>query len=237
MLNINSAARIFNREFKVYFISPIAYIVISIFLVVTGWFFFSTFFLYNQAELRQFFALLPITFSFIIPAVTMRLFSEELNTGSYEVLLTLPVTTRELIAGKFMAALTFLIIMMVPTLFYAISIAFIGDLDPGPVIGGYIGSILLGGMFIGIGIFATSLTKNQIIAFITATVICFALTLIDSLLFFLPESMLNLFQELGAGYHFRNIAKGVIDSRDIIYFLSITFVALYASYLVMQEKK
>jgi len=237
MLNFNSATRIFNKEFKVYFISPIAYIVISIFLVVTGWFFFSTFFLYNQAELRQFFALLPITFSFIIPAITMRLFSEELNTGSYEVLLTLPVTTREIIAGKFMAAFSFLVIMMLPTLFYAISIAFIGDLDPGPVIGGYIGSLLLGGMFISIGIFATSLTKNQIIAFITATVICFALTLIDNLLFFLPESMLNIFQELGAGYHFRNIAKGVIDSRDILYFLSFTFVALYAAYLVMQEKK
>lgn len=237
MIRVGSIAQIFKKEFKVYFISPIAYIVISIFLVVTGWFFFSTFFLYNQAELRSFFTLLPVIFSFIIPAVTMRLFSEELNSGSYEVLLTLPVSIQDIIAGKFLAALAFVVIMMVPTLSYAISVTFLGDLDWGPVLGGYIGSVLLGGMFISIGIFTSGLTKNQIIAFITAMIICFALTLVDSILFFLPESMLGFFQQIGAGYHFRNIGKGILDSRDIIYFLSFIFIALYAAYLAMQEKK
>ncbi len=237
MVSAGNISQIFKKEFKVYFISPIAYIVIAIFLVVTGWFFFSTFFLYNQAELRSFFSLLPVTFSFIIPAVTMRLFSEELNTGSYEILLTLPVTVKDIIAGKFLAALAFVAIMMVPTLSYALSVTFLGDLDWGPVVGGYLGSILLGGMFASIGLFTSGLTKNQIIALITALIICFALTLIDSLLFFLPEFLLDFFQQIGAGYHFRNIAKGIIDSRDIIYFLSFIFVALYAAYLVMQEKK
>jgi len=237
MVSAGNISQIFKKEFKAYFISPIAYIVIAIFLVVTGWFFFSTFFLYNQAELRSFFSLLPVIFSFIIPAVTMRLFSEELNTGSYEILLTLPVTVRDIILGKFLAALAFIAIMMVPTLSYALSVTFLGDLDWGPVVGGYLGSILLGGMFVSIGLFTSGMTKNQIIALITALIICFALTLIDSLLFFLPESLLDFFQQIGAGYHFRNIAKGIVDSRDIIYFLSFIFVALYAAYLVMQEKK
>lgn len=237
MLKSRNIAQIFKKEFTVYFISPIAYIVISIFLIVTGWFFFSTFFLYNQAELRSFFSLLPVTFSFIIPAVTMHLFSQELSSGSYEVLLTLPVSTKDIIAGKFLAALAFVVIMLLPTVSYAISVSFLGDLDWGPIAGGYLGAILLGGMFTSIGLFTSGLTKNQIIALLAAIGICFALTMIDNLLFFLPESLLGFFQQLGAGYHFRNITKGIIDSRDIIYFLSFIFIALYAAYLVMQEKK
>jgi len=97
---MNRFIHIFKKEFKSYFVSPIAYIVISVFLLVTGWFFFATFFLFNQADLRNFFGLLPITFSFVIPAITMRLFSEELNVGSYELLLTLPVTYTDIIIGK-----------------------------------------------------------------------------------------------------------------------------------------
>ena len=108
--------QIFKKEFFTYFVSPIAYIVISIFLVVTGWFFFSTFFIYNQASLRSFFALLPIMFSFVVPAVTMRLFSEEFNVGSYEMLLTLPVTMGQVVVGKFLAGTLFVAAMLVPTL-------------------------------------------------------------------------------------------------------------------------
>ena len=237
MLKARNIAQIFKKEFSVYFISPIAYIVISIFLIVTGWFFFSTFFLYSQAELRSFFSLLPVTFSFIIPAITMHLFSEELNSGSYETLLTLPVSIKDIITGKFLAALAFVAIMLLPTLSYPISVSFLGDLDWGPVLGGYLGAILLGGMFISIGLFTSGLTKNQIIALLTAIGICFALTLIENLLFFLPESMIGFFQQIGAGYHFRNISRGIIDSRDIIYFLSFIFIALYSADLVMQGKK
>jgi ABC-2 type transport system permease protein len=227
---------IFRKEFRGYFISPIAYIVIAIFLVLTGWFFFSTFFIYSQAEMRNFFTLLPFIFSFIIPAVTMRLFAEEFNTGSYELLMTMPVSSIDIIAGKFLAATAFAAVMLVPTLVYAVCISFIGDLDWGPVIGGYIGAVLLGAAFSSIGLFASSLTKNQIIAFIIGMTFCFVLTLLDKMLFFLPESILNLFQYLGADFHFQNIAKGIIDSRDIMYFLSVCFVMLYATHLVIQEK-
>ena len=227
---------IFKKEFRGYFVSPIAYIVISIFLLVTGWFFFSTFFLFNQANMRSFFSLLPIIFSFVIPAITMKLFSEELNVGSYEILLTMPVTFIDVVLGKFFAGLAFVIAMLIPTLSYPISISFFGHLDWGPVIGGYVGALLLGAAFSAVGIFASSLTRNQITAFITATAICFSLALVDKMLFFLPQSFLGFFEYLGADYHFRNIAKGVLDSRDILYFLSVGFAGLYGTYLVMSEK-
>lgn len=228
---------IFKREFGVYFVSPIAYIVISIFLVVTGWFFFSAFFLFNQANLRGFFGLLPITLSFVVPAITMRLFSEELNLGSYEILLTMPVTFLEVILGKFLASAAFIAAMLVPTIAYPISVSFLGQLDWGPVVGGYIGALLLGAAFSAIGLFVSSLTRNQIIAFITGVAICFSLTLIDKMLFFLPQSLLGFLQYLGADFHFSNISKGILDSRDILYFLSVSFIALYGTYLGMQEKR
>ena len=227
---------IFIKEIRSYFVSPIAYIVISVFLLVTGWFFFVTFFLFDQADLRNFFVLLPLIFSFVVPAITMRLFSEELNMGSYEILLTLPVTYRDVILGKFLASVAFIAAMLIPTLSYPITVSFIGQIDWGPVAGGYIGSILLGAAFSAIGLFASSLTRNQIIAFIIGLVICFALTLIDKMLFFLPQSLLGIFQYLGADFHFQNISKGIIDSRDIIYFLSVSFVGLYGTHLALEGK-
>jgi len=233
---MKQVVHIFEKESRIYFVSPIAYIVISIFLLITGWFFFMTFFLYDQADLRNFFVLLPITFSFVVPAITMRLFSEELNVGSYEILLTMPVTFRQVVLGKYLASVVFVAAMLIPTLAYPVTVAFLGDLDWGPVLGGYIGAILLGGAFCAIGLFASSLTRNQIIAFITGMAICFSLTLIDKMLFFLPQILLEVLQYLGADYHFRNISKGILDSRDIFYFLSVSFIALYGTHLALQEK-
>jgi ABC-2 type transport system permease protein len=167
----------------------------------------------------------------------MRLFSEEFNTGSYELILTMPVRPLDIIMGKFLAAAVFVCIMLLPTFSYALFISFIGDLDWGPVIGGYTGAILLGAAFSSIGLFASSLTRNQIVAFITGMSLCFILTLIDKMLFFLPSAALNVFQYLGADFHFQNISKGIIDSRDILYFLSVCFVMLYGTNLVIQERK
>jgi len=229
---------IFKKEYKAYFVSPIAYIVISVFLLIVGWLFFSTFFLDRQASLTRLFTLLPITFAFIIPAVTMRLFSEEINIGSYELLHTLPVSNQEIIIGKFLAAVAFVGVMISPTIVYALSTAFLGDLDWGPVIGGYLGAILLGAAFCAIGLMASSLTRNQVVAFIVSMAICFSLTLMmDFVLFFLPNSIVGFFQYLSANYHFQNIAKGMVDSRDILYFLSVIFLSLYGTGLILQEKK
>lgn len=233
---MRQVAHIFKKEFRSYFVSPIAYIVISIFLLVTGWFFFSTFFIYNQASLRNFFNLLPFVFSFIVPAVTMRLFSEELNVGSYEILLTMPVTFLDVVLGKFLAGAIFIGAMLIPTLAYPICVSFLGQLDWGPVIGGYIGAFLLGAAYSAVGLFASSLTRNQIIAFIVGVAICFGLTLVDKILFFSPGPLVGFFQYIGADFHFQNISKGVIDSRDILYFLSVSFIGLYCANLVMQGK-
>ncbi|RTZ95095.1 MAG: ABC transporter [Deltaproteobacteria bacterium] len=228
--------QICKKEFTSYFVSPIAYIVMAIFLLVTGWFFFTTFFLFDQASLRNFFSLLPLIFSFVIPAVTMRLFAEEINIGSYETLMTLPLSPLDVILGKFFAAVFFVVVLLIPTLAYAVCIAFIGDLDWGPVIGGYAGAVLLGAAFSAVGLLASALTRNQIIAFIVAMAICFALTLIDKMLVFLPLAALDFFQYLGVGVHFENISKGIIDSRDILYFVSLCFIGLYSTRLVLQEK-
>lgn len=228
---------IFTKEFRAYFVSPIAYIVISVFLIVTGWFFFATFFLYDQANLRNFFGMLPLIFSFIIPAITMRLFSEEFNVGSYETLLTLPVTFPDVILGKFLASVAFIAAILIPTLAYPITVSFLGQLDWGPVLGGYTGALLLGAAFSAIGVFSSSLTRNQIIAFIISMAICFSLTLVDRMLFFLPQSILGILQYLGTDFHFQNISKGILDSRDILYFLSVCFIALYGASLALQEKE
>src|SRR6056297_1994807 len=224
------------KEFKDYFISPIAYIVISLFLIVTGWFFFSTFFIYGRADLRDFFALLPITFSFFIPAITMRMFAEERNVGSYESLLTMPVSFSHIALGKFFAASAFATAMLLPTLSYPLFISFIGNVDLGPVIGGYIGAILLGGAYCSIGLFASALTRNQIIAFIIGCAICFTLTIIDRMLFFVPERLVPVVEYLGANAHFTNISKGIIDSRDLIYFASVIFIFIFSTDIAMKEK-
>jgi len=125
---------------------------------------------------------------------------------------------------------------LVPTFSYPIFIAFMGHLEWGPVAGGYLGALLLGASFVAVGLFASSLTRNQIIAFIVGMAICFTLTLIDKMLFFFPGSLLGVIGYLGADFHFQNIAKGIIDSRDIVYFLSVVFIGLYGTHLVMQEK-
>lgn len=236
-MTARSIYTVFKREFKSYFFSPIAYIIMTIFLVITGWFFFSTFFLNGRADMRDFFGLLPLILAFTIPAITMRVFAEEYRSGSFEILATLPLNKWEIVLGKFAAAHLLSVIMIAPTLIYAISISTVGSLDWGPVVGGYVGAILLSGAFTAVGIFSSSLTHNQIVAFIISVSISFFLTVIDNMLFLIPGFLVGFFQYLGTSYHFESIAKGVIDSRDFIYFLSLIFIALYSSYLVNMEKK
>jgi gliding motility-associated transport system permease protein len=233
---MRQALRICRKEFQAYFLSPVAYIVITIFLLVTGWFFFSTFFLLNQASLRNFFGLLPTVFAFVVPAVTMRLFAEELSIGSYETLLTLPVTDHDVIAGKFLASVAFIAAMLVPTLAYPVTVSLLGSLDWGPVAGGYLGALLLGAAFSAIGLLASALTRNQIVAFIVGMAICLGLTLVDQMMIFVPRALLSTLTYLAVDFHFQNIAKGILDTRDIVYFLSLCFIGLYGTSLVLKAK-
>ena len=235
---MRQVVHIFKKEFKAYFVSPIAYIVIAVFLfaIAICWFFFMGFFIINQASLRGFFFWLPIIFSFVIPAITMRLLSEESNIGSDEILLTMPVTITDVIIGKFLASVGFVAAMLIATLAYPIVVSRIGQLDWGPVIGGYIGALFLGAAFCAVGLFSSSLTRNQIIAFIIGLAICFSLALLDKLQVFLPPGLLGVLAYLGADYHFQNISKGIVDSRDILYFLSVCFVGLYGAHIILQER-
>lgn len=228
---------IFKREFRSYFLSPVAYIVIAVFLIAIGWLFFSGFFLMGRADMRDFFSLLPILFSFTIPAITMRLYSEEMRSGSYELLLTLPVTELHILLGKFLSALAFVIVMILPTVSYPIFISSVGELDWGPVAGGYIGAVLLSAFFIAIALFASAMTRNQIVSYIIGMFICIFFTLVDKMLLFFPTAFTDFFQFIGADYHFRNISRGILDSRDIVYFLSLGCLALYGTYLVARKKK
>jgi ABC-2 type transport system permease protein len=234
---MRQALLIYKKEFRDYFISPIAYIVITLFLLIAGWLFFSVFFVNGQADMRNFFNRLPFIFALVVPIVTMRLFSEELNVGSYELLLTLPVTFNDIIIGKFLAAVAFVAAMLVPTLLYPIGISFVGDLDWGVVVAGYVGALMLGAAYVAVGIFASALTRNQIIAAIVGMAICAFLAIVDKMLFFFPRSILALVEYASSGVHFENIAKGILDTRDLLYFLSIVFLGLYATHLAMQEKK
>ena len=213
---------IMKRELATYFTNPISYIVTGLFLIITGVMFFTTFFLQNRANMRNFFSLLPILFSFFIPALTMRLYSEEKKSGSIETLMTLPVTELQVVTGKFLAAFISSAIMLAPTLLYLVSILFFGKPDIGPIIGGYIGAIFLCAAFSAIGVFASSVTKNQLTAFFVAFMICIVLTMIDAFLIFLPAPIVSLLQFISANEHFTSISRGIIDTRDLIYFVSLT---------------
>ena len=166
----------------------------------------------------------------------MRLFSEEKNVGSYEILLTMPVTFTDIALGKFFAATLFTVSMLIPTLSYPLFISLIGKVDMGPVIGGYIGAIFLSAAYCSLGILASSLTRNQIVAFIIGAALCFTLTILDKLLFFMPSKLLPVIEFLGANSHFATISKGIIDSRDILYFVSVVFISIFSTHIVMHEK-
>ena len=221
-----------------YFNSPIAYIFIGVFLVVGNWLFFKSFFLIGQVSMRGYFDLLPWIFLFLSPAITMRLWSEEKKSGTIEFLLTLPVTDWQVVWAKFLGALSFLFISLLLTFTIPISMATLGNIDWGPVVGSYLGSLFLGGSYLALGLFISSLTKNQIIAFILALVGSFAAFMLSAefVLMGAPNFLAPILKFLGLGSHFYNIAKGVIDSKDIIYYCSFIFIFLWLNVKVIETR-
>jgi gliding motility-associated transport system permease protein len=228
---------IYRRELRSYFNSPVAYVVILVFLIIIGWFFTSNLFVMNVASLRVVFELVPIVFLFFVPAITMRLIAEERKSGTIELLTTKPVGDVEIILGKFLAAWTLLGAAILPTLIYAITVMMLGDLDTGPVLAGYLGLLLMGGVYIAIGIFASSLTDNQIVAFILSFLIVFVLFMLDKVLLYVPEGLASTLEFLSIDYHFSNIARGVIDSRDVIYFGSLLGFSLLLATVSLERRK
>lgn len=217
------------RELHAYFNSPMAYIVVCAFLLLAGWLYFTPLFVAGTSSMRSFFAIAPILFVVFAPAVAMRLISEEVRSGTLELLTTMPVRDHEVILGKFLAGLAVIAAALAMTLFWALSVEAIGDLDWGPVAGGYLGLLLCAAALVAIGLMTSASSRNQIVAFILALVICLVLWLLDKITFFVPGALAGLVEYLSIDYHFRNIARGVIDTRDVLYYLSVTVLALYAA--------
>lgn len=209
------------KEFKGYFTSPAAYILMTIFLIITGWFFANPLFLINQADLRSMFSVIPWIFIVLIPATTMGLLAKERETGTIELLATFPMAKHQIILGKFWAALGLLAVALLFTAIHFFTIIFLGsNIDFGAIACGYLGLFLLAALYSAIGIFASSLTKNQIVAFIISFFIILILYLMQFALFFIPDWLAGLMQYLSVEYHFSNLAKGVVDTRNLIYFVS-----------------
>ena len=236
--SLSNVGPIYRREIRSYFQSPVAYVVIVVFLAIVGWFFTSDLFLFNLASLRiGLFDRIPLVFLFFVPAITMRLLAEEKKSGTLELLATRPVRDVEIVLGKFFAAWTLLAAALAPTLIYLITLSALGSPDPGPVITGYLGLLLMGGVYIAIGIFASSITENQIVAFIVSLLIILALFMADKVLMFVPPAVASTLEFISIDYHFENIARGVIDSRNLIYFGSVLGFALLLATTSLERRK
>ncbi|KQS35877.1 gliding motility-associated ABC transporter permease subunit GldF [Pedobacter sp. Leaf194] len=237
---------VFKRELLSFLSSMVAYITIGIFLAVSGlllWFFPDTSVLdYGYADLGGFFSLVPYLFMFLIPAITMRSFAEEQKEGTYELLVTKPISQWQIIWAKYLACVILVLLALIPTLIYYYSISKLGlpegNIDSGSVIGSYIGLFLLGSAFTAIGIFASSLTKNQIIAFAIAAALCaFAFLGFDyTSEIFSMQSFETTISSLGINQHYQSISRGVLDTRDLIYFISFSVLFLLFTKLATGRK-
>jgi ABC-2 type transport system permease protein len=237
--SFNHIRPIFRREFNSYFNSPIAYIFVAIFLIVTNWLFFQRFFLAGQISMRDWFALLPWVFLLLAPALTMRSWAEEKKSGTIEFLLTLPIRDIEVVLAKFFSSLGFLALTLLLSLSVPVTLAFLGDLDGGVIFAGYVGALLLGAMYISIGLFISSLTSNQIVAFLLSLAALFILFIIGSnnVLTFVTGPLASLCRFISSSSHFDSITKGIFDTRDILYYLSSIALFLYFNAQVIGSRK
>lgn len=236
---MNQICALIQKELRLSFNSPIAYIFIIGFLSVSFWFFFKTFFLAGQLEMRSFFDFLPWIFLFLLPAFTMRLWSEEYRLGTIETLLTSSLSIGKVVCGKFLASVIFLVIVLVSTLTLPLSLSFLGSLDWGAVFIAYIGSLLLGTSYIALGLFMSALTNNQIVAFIVSVIAAFLLYILGEsfVTFALPGFIVPVFEFLGLGAHYHSIIRGVIDTKDLIYYLSFIGFFLFMNVQVLKGRK
>lgn len=233
---------IFKKEINSFFSSAIGYLVIALFLIVNGlfiWVIENDFNSLNSgfADLTGYYYLAPWIFLFLIPAITMKSFSEERKQGTLEILLTTPITKIQLVLGKFFGAYTLIILALTPTLIYIYTIYQlgnpIGNIDLGSTIGAYLGLLLIAMTYCSVGIFTSSLSNNQIVAFINGVITCFFLYYgLD----IISETFGISIEYLGIKHHFNNISKGIIDTRDLVYFISTTSLFIYLTILTLTKK-
>jgi ABC-2 type transport system permease protein len=238
---MNRVRALAGRELRSYFNSPIAYVFLLVFAGAALFTFFNVnaFFSRGRADLRGLFDAVPILMILLVPALTMRLWAEERKQGTIEVLLTLPAREYELVAGKFLASWALLASGLALTLVLPFTAEWLGDLDWGPVIGGYFGALLLGGAYLAAGQFVSATTENQILAFILALVICLGLYGIgaDTFAGLFSDRTAAVLRSLGTGSRFQSIARGVIDLRDLVYYLSLMTVFLAASVAALRVRR
>ncbi|TCI84652.1 gliding motility-associated ABC transporter permease subunit GldF [Tenacibaculum sp. M341] len=227
---------ILKKEFNSFFASPIAYLVIGVFLLVNGlflWVFKDNFNVLNAgfADLNSFFYLAPWLFLFLIPAITMKSFADELSIGTIEILRTKPISDWQIVLGKYLASLLLVTVAVIPTLTYVYTIYSlgnpIGNIDVGTIIGSYIGLLFLASSYTAVGLFTSTLSKNQITAFILGISICFFIFYAFDAISDLIGSSSYYVKLFGINEHYKSISRGVIDTRDIIYFVSISFFFLF----------
>lgn len=228
------------REMQSFFDSLIAYIVLILFLGFSGfftWLYGSDVFFIGQATLRGFFSIAYWTLFLCVPALTMRMIAEERKTGTIELLLTKSVTDREVVWGKFLATIFLVFIALVCTFPYAITLSTLGNLDWGATFCGYLGLLLMSGVYTSIGIFSSSVTNNQIVAFLIALIISILFNFIFSILIGVGGTLGLIFQNLSMQTHFESMSRGVLDSGDLIYFLSLTLFGLFLAETSLAKRK
>ena len=229
---------IYFKEMRSYFNSPMAYIFLVIFTVINGYFFTQTFFLFNQSDMRSLFNIIPLVYLFFIPAITMSLIAREKNLGTMEIMSTLPLKDLDFVAGKFLAALSLVLVGLLITLVHFFTLIQVGtNIDYGAVFTGYLGLALAGAVYSSVGTFASSITDNQVVAFIIGIFIVIIFFLMDKMLMFVPVSLTGIIQYLSVDYHLSNISRGVIDSRNLIYFASVVGFFLFMTVRVLEIRK
>ena len=236
---MSNIKNIFLKEVRSYFNSPMAYIFLVIFVIVNSFFFTNIFFKVNQSDLRTLFNIIPLVYLFFIPAICMSLIAKEKNSGTMEVLTTFPITDIELVIGKFLSSLFLIFVGLLFTLVQFFTLIQTGtEIDYGVVFTGYLGLLLLGSVYSSIGIFSSSISNDQIVAFIISVFIVLIFYLMDkTILLFTPSFMASFVQYLAVDYHLTNISRGVIDSRNIIYFFSVIGFFLFMTVRILESRK
>jgi len=242
---MNNVMAVMRRELKSYFLTPVAYVFIVIFLILSNTFTFylGNFYERSQADLTPFFSFHPWLYLFLVPALSMRLWAEERKSGSIELLMTLPIELWQAVLGKYFAAWLFTALALALTFPIWITVNYLGDPDNGVILAAYVGSLLMAGGFLAVGSCISAATKNQVIAFILSVVACFALLLsgfsmvLDLFSAWAPQAIVDTIASLSFLTHFASISKGVIDLRDLVYFALLIGVMLYANAIVLELKK
>ncbi len=242
---MNTLLAIFKREFTSYFVTPVAYVFIVIFLFMTGIFTFylGAFYESNQADLQPFFRFHPWLYLFLIPAISMRLWSDERKSGSIELLMTLPISITDAVVGKFLAAWLFTAVALLLTFPMWVTVNYLGEPDNTVILASYLGSLIMAGGFLSIGSCISAFTKSQVIAFVISVVISFMFILsgfpmvLDFFQGWAPQALIDAIASFSFLTHFTSITKGVIDIRDIIYFTALICFWLYINVVVIETKK